>query len=77
MFADDPFTPGYNPDGGLDPLRRVTEDRDTEGWALFTGLDYDLTDRLTARGELRLSQETQDVRINAYSLCTPRGLRGS
>ena len=73
MFADDPFTPGYNPDGGLDPLRRVTEDRDTEGWALFTGLDYDLTDRLTARGELRLSQETRDIRINAYSLCTPKG----
>ncbi|MCB1597666.1 MAG: TonB-dependent receptor, partial [Gammaproteobacteria bacterium] len=73
MFADDPFTPGYNPDGGLDPLRRVTEDRDTEGWALFTGLDYDLTDRLTARGELRLSQETRDIRINAYALCSPKG----
>ena len=73
MFADDPFTPGYNPDGGLDPLRRVTEDRDTEGWALFTGMDYDLTDRLTARGELRLSQETRDIRINAYALCSPKG----
>ncbi len=73
MFADDPFTAGYNPDGGLDPLRRVTEDRDTDGWALFTGLDYDLTDRLTARGELRFSRETRDTRINAYSLCTPRG----
>jgi outer membrane receptor protein involved in Fe transport len=73
MFADDPFTPGYGPDGGLDPLRRVTEDRKTEGWALFTGLDYDLTDRLTARGELRVSQETRDIRINAYSLCTPKG----
>lgn len=73
MFADDPFTPGYQPDGGLDPLRRVTEDRETEGWALFTGLDFDLTDQLTARGELRLSQETRNIQINAYSLCTPRG----
>lgn len=73
MFADDPFVPGYNPDGGLDPLRRVTEDRTTEGWALFTGLDFDLTDQLTARGELRLSQETRNIQINAYALCTPKG----
>jgi outer membrane receptor protein involved in Fe transport len=73
VFADDPFTPGFRSDGGLDPLARVTEDRTTEGWAVFTGLDFDLTDRLTARGELRLSQESRDVRINAYTLCTPKG----
>ena len=73
IFADDPFTPGYHPDGGLDPLARVTEDRTTEGWAVFTGLDFDLTDRLTTRAELRLSQETRDVRINAYSLCAQKG----
>jgi iron complex outermembrane receptor protein len=74
-FADNPFTPGYDPDGGStpDPLRRVNDERDTEAWALFSGADFDLTERLTLRGELRVSQESKEAKTNAYTPCPQTG----
>lgn len=63
----DTFAP--DGDGGLDPLGRSLQDRDTEGWALFTGADYDLTDRLIGRAEIRLSQESQSLDVLRYLKC--------
>jgi iron complex outermembrane receptor protein len=75
MFADNPFTPGYDPDGGVepDPLGRSTKEVDTESWALFTGADFDLTDRLTSRAELRYSQEAEEVTLFGYTRCQQAG----
>ncbi|MBW7931746.1 MAG: TonB-dependent receptor [Gammaproteobacteria bacterium] len=52
-----PAYPGYDPYfssyAGLDPLDRPFLRSRGESWSLFGSLDFDITDRLKARGELR------------------------
>jgi iron complex outermembrane receptor protein len=62
------------PDGGLDPLGRIEEEQNTDAWALFTGIDFDLTDALTARFELRYNHESQDAEAFRYKRCGPSNL---
>jgi len=64
------FFTTFLPDGGQDPLDRTQFESDTKGWALFGGSDFDITDQLIFRTELRLSQESQDVRNYTYAPCT-------
>ena len=63
------FYETFTPDGGLDPLGRKVSDDNTEGWALFTGMDFDITDQLIARAELRYSQEAQEINNLRYNKC--------
>lgn len=60
------------PDGGLDPLNRISEKDRTQGWAVFSGADFDLTDRLTLNGEARINQEHQQNRVLGYTPCIDR-----
>ncbi len=79
-FSDPPDSPNlaigsaifydtFTPDGGIDPLHRPTTDNNTEGWAAFGGVDFDITDRLIGRAELRYSQERQEINILRYHRC--------
>lgn len=63
------FYDTFTPDGGLDPLQRLVARNDTDGWALFTGADFDFTDRLTGRAELRYSQEQKSIYSPRYRKC--------
>ena len=63
------FYETFTPDGGLDPLGRKVSDDNTEGWALFTGMDFDITDQLIGRAELRYSQEAQEINNLRYNKC--------
>jgi iron complex outermembrane receptor protein len=63
------FYPTFTADGGMDPLNRNVLEEDTDAWAVFGALDYDFTDRLTGRVELRLSQERIEERALLYALC--------
>ncbi len=63
------FYPTFLPDGGLDPLLRDVEDDDTDGLAFFGALDYDITERLRGRTELRWSREKQSQSLPAYVRC--------
>jgi outer membrane receptor protein involved in Fe transport len=68
------FYGSLTPDGGIDPLKRVSEKDVTQGWAVFTGLEFDITDRLTLRGEARLNQEHQQNRALNYTPCVDKSL---
>ncbi len=75
------FYDSFTPDGGIDPLGRQTSEGDTQGWALFTGVDFDFTDQLTGRAEIRYSQESQESTVYRYNRCytttTTTGALGS
>jgi iron complex outermembrane receptor protein len=66
------FYATFTPDGGLDPLQRRVLREDTDGWAVFGSLDFDFTDRLTGRAELRYSQEAQQRQDFQYAACPER-----
>lgn len=70
------FSTTFTPDGGLDPLNRVRGIGDTEAWAVFGSLDFDLTDRLTARTELRYSHERVGSTTLVYQRCLDRSEAG-
>ncbi len=66
------FYTTFTADGGRDPLDRDKVDNDEEGWAIFSGTDFDINDQLTARAELRLSQNKVTVRDIAYAACADK-----
>jgi iron complex outermembrane receptor protein len=66
------FYTTFTADGGRDPLDRDKLDNDDESWALFSGTDFDINDQLTARAELRLSQNKVTVRDIAYAACADK-----
>jgi len=67
------FYCGFTDDGCLDPLVRPFGGTDNDSWAVFTGMDFDLTDRLTVRGEIRYGEQKESVWDPAYATCTPTG----
>jgi iron complex outermembrane receptor protein len=70
------FYPSFTPDGGLDPLKRTFSRNYTDSWAVFGSLDFDLTDRLTARAEMRYTQESIENQQFGYRLCAERETLG-
>ncbi|MCC5795064.1 MAG: TonB-dependent receptor [Chromatiales bacterium] len=68
-FGNAIFANSLRPDGGLDPLRRVSATQDASGWGLFAASDFDLTDRLTSRLELRVTQEQRKQSSLVYLRC--------
>lgn len=67
------FNQWFSPGGDLDPLGRPVQEDNEDAWALFTGIDYDLTDTLTARFELRytdVDREYERLLLDDNSLCT-------
>jgi outer membrane receptor protein involved in Fe transport len=63
------FFESFQPDGGIDPLGRPTTDDTTDGWAVFGGIDFDITERLIGRAELRYSEEDQELNLLRYARC--------
>ena len=63
------FYTTFTPDGGIDPLGRRAQRKETNAWALFGAVDYDFTERLTGRAELRMSEETLDATGFWYAEC--------
>jgi iron complex outermembrane receptor protein len=61
----------FTPDGGLDPLRRPIQRLDTDAWATFASLDFDFTDRLTGRAEVRFAQDRLGLVAWRYQRCAP------
>jgi iron complex outermembrane recepter protein len=65
------FYTTFTPDGGLDPLRRVETRNETSAFAIFGALDFDITDRLIARGEIRYAQDRNEFTAWRYQRCAP------
>ncbi len=63
----------FTDDGCGDPLGREGGDTDTEGWAVFGGLDWDFTDRLTGRVELRYGEQEETIERLVYTRCDTTG----
>jgi iron complex outermembrane receptor protein len=63
IVFDDWFSPG----GDLDPLQRPVAKNTEEAWALFTGIDYDLTEVLTARFELRYTDVEKESTLTVWN----------
>jgi iron complex outermembrane receptor protein len=66
------FYQSFTPDGGIDPLERTILREDTDSWAIFGSADYDITDRLTGRAEIRYLQESQERQQFDYAQCEDR-----
>ncbi|MDP2324413.1 MAG: TonB-dependent receptor, partial [Gammaproteobacteria bacterium] len=65
------FGPGFMPNGTIDPMKRVIGTGDVESWSVFGAVDYDVTEAWQARGEIRLTEESQEDSSNIYNnLCT-------
>jgi iron complex outermembrane receptor protein len=60
------FGPWFTPGGDLDPLERNVSLNEESAWALFTGMDYDITDALTARFELRYTDSTKESTLTFW-----------
>lgn len=63
------FGQSLMPDGALDPLNRVEEINKTESWSVFGAVDFNITESLTARAELRLTEEAKKSSLNQYDRC--------
>jgi len=63
------FGTSLTPDGGIDPLVRPILKNETDGWALFTAADFDITDALVLNAELRYSEDSYDNRGFSYVRC--------
>jgi len=68
------FYCGFTDDGCLDPLDRPFGKTETDSWALFTGMDFDFTDQLIGRFEIRYTEQKETVNRYVYELCSPTGL---
>ncbi len=53
--------------GDLDPLGRPVQRDEVDAWALFLGVDYDVTELLTSRFELRYTQERKTSIFNDWN----------
>lgn len=63
------FGQGVSPDGAIDPLTRIISREKTESWSVFGAVDYDLTEAWQARGEIRLTEESQTLNHYTYARC--------
>lgn len=63
------FGPSLSPTGGFDPLSRPIRDSAEKSWALFGALDFDLTDKLQARAEMRYTQDAKQANAYHYTHC--------
>lgn len=63
------FGPSLMGGGPLDPLHRPEAGKDTESWSVFGSADFDLTDRVQLRAELRFSTEHQESFAWDYTRC--------
>jgi len=63
------FYCGFTDDGCEDPFDRETGANETKAWAVFTGVDFDFTDRLTGRGQLRYGEQEEQIDTFRYARC--------
>ena len=63
------FGRSLGPDGGLDPLNRIRNQYSEKSWSLFASSDFDITDRLTARAEIRHTQHYKSALAYNYTPC--------
>ncbi len=63
------FGKSLSPDGGLDPLNRNFEENKEKSWSLFAATDFDVTDALEARAELRYTQDYRKSLAYNYLPC--------
>ena len=63
------FAPSMSPTGGFDPLSRPIWDSAEKSWSLFGALDFDVTDKLQARAELRYTQDAKEASAYHYAHC--------
>ena len=70
IAADGTILP-FTVDGAVDPLIRPLQEEKTESWSVFGAADFDLIpDKLTARAEIRFTQEVIRGELYQYQRCT-------
>ena len=63
------FGPSLSADGAMDPLNRP-ETRDGErSWSVFAAADFDVTDAIEARAEIRRNQDLREANAYEYTPC--------
>lgn len=65
------LTPAFESYAGLDPLGRPYLKANSKSWSLFGGVDYDLTDKLKARAELRYTNDHRWSNAINHTPCLP------
>ena len=63
------FGQSFAPDGAFDPLNRKLGKETEKSWSLFAASDFDITDQLTMRVELRHSQNYKHDVGYRYAAC--------
>ncbi len=61
----------FTDDGCRDPLQRQFTKTEVDSWSVFGDMDFDFTDRLEGRFELRYSEQTEKATDFYYALCKP------
>jgi len=64
----------FTDDGCADPLARRGGDTNIDAWAVFSSLDWDFTERLTGRFELRYGEQEETIEVIRYTRCADTGL---
>lgn len=63
------FGTSLTPDGGIDPLVRPVLENNTDGWAVFSAADFNITDKLILNAELRYSEDNIETTNYDYARC--------
>ncbi len=60
----------FTVDGAVDPLIRASQQEKTESWSVFGAMDFDITEALTARAEIRFTHESLRGELYQYQRCS-------
>jgi len=63
------FGPSLSADGAMDPLGRDESSKSDRSWSVFFAGDYDVTDRMEARVEIRRNQDRKESKAYVYTPC--------
>ncbi len=63
------IAPSLDPYGGLDPLDRPVLKSTGKSWSLFGAVDFDVTDKLQSRAELRYTQDHKHASAFNHTPC--------
>ncbi|MCC7488462.1 MAG: TonB-dependent receptor [Gammaproteobacteria bacterium] len=67
------FATSFTPDGGMDPLNRTLYEDKEKSWSVFGSTDFDITDKLEARFELRYNKDHKKSLAFSYTPCATDG----
>ncbi|GIK34855.1 MAG: TonB-dependent receptor [Gammaproteobacteria bacterium] len=67
------FATSFMPDGGMDPLNRTLYEDKEKSWSIFGAADFDITDKLEARFELRYNKDHKKSLAYSYTPCMING----